>query len=57
MDGIERADRFTGECLAGAINYLRRDAQQMPMSGSGSEMRTPVSSFPLAQVAYRQGVA
>jgi hypothetical protein len=29
----------------------------MPMSGSGSEMRTPVSSFPLAQVAYRQGVA
>ena len=55
VNRIERSDRFAGKWLAGALNDVRTDPEDVPMSRRHSEMRASIRGFGLAQFAKRGG--
>ena len=56
VDGIRCPNRLTGKRLTGAIDYLGRKSQDLPMRSSRGEVRSAVGDFGLRQVTRSHSI-
>ena len=51
MEGVERSNRFVRERLAGSLDNLRTDPQDVPVRGGGPEVRAAIGAIGFRQLA------